>query len=58
MNAPVTIRPVPLYLTPAEAEEARDAAWDRFLSTPHADPKVGRDRYHAELKAIALLERS
>lgn len=56
MNA--LARPEPLHLTPDEAEEARDAAWHHYLTTPHTDPRVGRDRYHAALKAIAMLERA
>lgn len=49
--------PRPLYLTPSEAEAARDTAWDQFLMEPHANPRVGKERYHAKLKAIAMLER-
>ena len=56
MNTTSHIHPDRFRLTPAEAEQARDVAWDRYLSTPHTDPRVGRDRYHASLKAIALLE--
>jgi len=40
-------------LTPDQAEAARDLAWHRYISVPHANPKVGLDVYHAELRAIA-----
>lgn len=47
--------PSPLRLTEAEAERLRDIAFDRYFHTPHANPRVGRERYRAAIEAINAL---
>lgn len=36
----------------ANRAQARDAAWERYWNTPHADPRVGREKYRAEIARI------
>lgn len=45
-----------LFITPAQAKDARDLAWQRFANTCNADPRVGRARYRAEIALIEQLE--
>ena len=48
----------PIRLTPEQAAHARRAAWDRYEQYPHADIRVGRERYRAEIALIEELERA
>lgn len=45
----------PLSLSDAAIERAKQAAWSRYASYPHADTSVGWDRYLAELREIERL---
>jgi hypothetical protein len=54
MNSPPSSGP-PLTLTPAQAQSARDIAWDRYLWRGHADPKVGWAKYLRDLAEIDKL---
>ena len=45
-------------ITPAQAEYARAQAFARYANTCHADPRVGRARYRAEIARIEELERT
>lgn len=49
-------RPVALYLTAAEAEEARHHAFERFLAAPKADRRSAHARYQVEIAEIDKLE--
>ncbi|WP_230280228.1 hypothetical protein [Croceicoccus sp. Ery15] len=31
---------------------AKQAAWDRYVRIPHADPRVGREAYREEIARI------
>ena len=52
------IAPVAQSLSPAEAEEARHVAHDRFMSAPRTDRASAHARYQAELAAINQLEKT
>lgn len=56
MSTPSHIHPDRFRLTPAEAEQARDVAWDRYVYRGHADTRVGWSKYLRDLKEIDALE--